>query len=316
MADAYLGLADLVKINDKNNAERDISDLLDQAPLLKVLPGDTCPDTTHKYLKQTSAPVVGFRAVDAGLENKKSGDTQITVTLAILDATWVVDQAVPRGCGKGEAWYMARESARHLKQAFFVTEKQFLYGTVHGDAAGCEGLANSALLNHTNGAMVVNAAGAAAGTGSSVWAVRATPDLNGVVAIVGQSGKITIDNVASIMKDDESGKHYPAYMTPILGWLCLQIGGAYSVGRLCNLTAESGKTLTDDMLSDLISKFKASEKPTHFAMSRRSLSQLQKSRTATNATGAPAPFPTESFGVPIVCSDAVLDTETILTAGT
>ena len=316
MADAYLGLADLIKINDKNNAERDISDLLDNAPLLRVLPGDTCPETTHKYLKQTSAPVVGFRAIDAGLENKKSGDEQVTVNLAILDASWVVDQAVPRGCGKGEAWFMARESARHLRQAFFVTEKQFIYGTVHGDAGGCTGLADASTLNHTNAAMVVDATGSSVGAGSSVWAVRASPDLNGVVAIVGQAGKITIDAVSSILKDDATGKHYPAYLTPLLGWLCLQIGGAYSVGRLCNLTAESGKTLTDDLIADLLSKFKAGEPPTHLAMSRRSLKQLRESRTATNATGAPAPFPTEAFGVPIVASDAVLDTETILTAGT
>jgi len=48
-------------------------------------------------------------------------------------------------------------------------------------------------------------------------------------------------------------------------------------------------------------------------MNRRSLKQLQVSRTATNATGAPAPFPQESFGVPIIVTDAILSTEALET---
>jgi hypothetical protein len=48
-------------------------------------------------------------------------------------------------------------------------------------------------------------------------------------------------------------------------------------------------------------------------MNRRSLRQLQQSRTATNSTGAPAPFPTEAFGVPIVVTDALLSTEALET---
>jgi hypothetical protein len=32
---------------------------------------------------------------------------------------------------------------------------------------------------------------------------------------------------------------------------------------------------------------------------------LQASRTATNPTGAPAPFPENAFGIPIVVTDAL-----------
>jgi hypothetical protein len=44
-------------------------------------------------------------------------------------------------------------------------------------------------------------------------------------------------------------------------------------------------------------------------MSRRSLFQLQSSRTATNATGAPAPIPVESHNIPIAVTDSIVDTE-------
>ena len=66
----------------------------------------------------------------------------------------------------------------------------------------------------------------------------------------------------------------------------------------------------DDMISDLLSKFPVGVVPDYLFMTRRSRKQLQDSRTATNATGAPAPFPEEAFNVPIVLTDSILITET------
>ena len=40
-------------------------------------------------------------------------------------------------------------------------------------------------------------------------------------------------------------------------------------------------------------------------MNRRSFSQLRKSRTAYNPTGAPAPYANEFEGVPIFVTDAI-----------
>ena len=78
------------------------------------------------------------------------------------------------------------------------------------------------------------------------------------------------------------------------------------------LTADTGKGLTDLLIADLLSRFPASRPPTELVMNRRSLMQLQKSRTATNATGAPAPIPTESFGVPIIVTDQISSTEALV----
>jgi hypothetical protein len=51
-------------------------------------------------------------------------------------------------------------------------------------------------------------------------------------------------------------------------------------------------------------------------MSRTSLFELQASRTATNPTGAPAPFPTEAFGVPIIVTDSIPEDEAALNTTT
>lgn len=53
--------------------------------------------------------------------------------------------------------------------------------------------------------------------------------------------------------------------------------------------------------------------PNYIVMNRRSAAQLRKSRTATNATGAPAPWPTEIEGIPIIVTDAIGNAEAALT---
>lgn len=308
MANVYLTLADLVKINDKNLAELNVTDILDDAPLLKVLAADVSPFTTHEYVKQTGAPTVGFRAANDGRENKASTDTLVTVTLKILDASFAVDKALADNYMKGSEVYLAREANRHLRAAYFAAEKQFLSGTVGGDAAGFSGLADQILFAN---AMFTNAAGTTAATASSVYLIRSGTDHNDAQLISGMGGTLDIGESVVARLTGATG-FYPGYFTPISSYLGMQIGGAYSVGRIGNITADVGKTLTDSLIAQNIALFPAARPPTVIAMNRRSLRQLQQSRTATNATGAPAPFPSESFGIPIVVTDAITSTEALL----
>ena len=311
MANVYTSLADLVKINDMNLADLEVSDLLDGAPLLKALAADVASNgTEHKYLKETGAPVVGFRAANDGRENKASADTLVTITLKILDASNAVDLALANGYRKGSEAYIARESMRHLKAAFAAAEAQLISG-VGADAGGFVGLCDATTIDAIADAMVINATGSTASTGSSVIAIRSNNDGNDCTLITGNDGEISIGESVVNRLAGATG-FYPAYFTPISGWLGLQIGSAYSVGRICNLTAQSGKTLTDALISQLLALFPVGKEPNMLVMSRRSRQQLQSSRTATNATGAPAPIPTESFGVPILATDGMPNTQTIL----
>ena len=91
----------------------------------------------------------------------------------------------------------------------------------------------------------------------------------------------------------------------------LQFGSRCSAGRIKKLSAGSGRGLTDSLVADLLSKTPVGKTPDVLFMSRRSLKQLQSSRTATNATGAPTPFPTESHGIPIEVTDSIVDTESL-----
>ncbi len=112
---------------------------------------------------------------------------------------------------------------------------------------------------------------------------------------------------------DATGKLYPAYVAVIHAWLGLQIASNYSAVRIANIGPDASvNTLNDDLIAEAISRFPSDRQPNIMAMSRRSLAQLRASRTATSVSGAPAPFPTESFNVPIVVTDSVSDKEPVV----
>lgn len=309
MADSFSTLADLVKINDANLAEIDVTDLMDQSPLVGAMAAVIASNgTDHKYVKETTAPTVGFRSANDGRENSKSADTLVTLNLKILDASFAVDAALAHEYRAGVDAYIEREARRHLKAAIFSAEQQILQGTAAA-AAGFSGLPNSGDMDAVADAQVIDAGGTTADTGSSVYLIRSADD--GVALVTGNDGLIQIGESVSQRLTGSSGS-YPAYFTPITGWLSLQLGSKFDSVRIANLTADSGKGLTDALLAEAVSKFPAGMPPTHIICSRRSLNQLRDSRTATNATGAEAPFPESAFGAAVVVSDGLTDTEALI----
>lgn len=309
MPDSYLTTSDVAHFN-KTDMDILVSDVLDDAPFLSVLAARTVLGNTFKYTKITGNAAAGFRDVNDGVENTKSTYTSITLDLKVLDASFGVDVAAAQSDERGLEHLMAIEGLAHLRQAMAEVEQQIFYGTAN-DAKGFVGFAGQSNLNNIADAQVVNATGTTASTGSSVYLVR-TGDADCQV-LWGQSGMIEIGERQIVERAGSATGRFPAYYHPIVGWCGLKIGSVHSVVRIANLTEDSGKGLTDALLSRAMQIFPASRGPNYVVMNRRSLGQLQRSRTATNPTGAPAPFPQEAFGVPIVVTDQLSSTEALLT---
>lgn len=312
MADSFLALADLIKVNDMNLADTEPNDLLQDAPLLQFMAAVTASNgTQHKYLKYTTAAGAAFRAINAGVSQVESEDTLVTETLQIMSANTTVDWQLAKNYKGGPDAYIAREVQRKLRSALFAVEQQIIYGT-GADSGGFAGLATNALLAAYDDTMVVNGGGSTADTGSSCYLLRTTPDDLAVIA--GQDGNIEIGETTLIAADGGSSTTYPAYFTPVEAYMGLQYGSIYSAVRILNLTEDANDGLTDAKIYLALEKFPASRQPNVIVMNRRSLRQLQSSRTATNATGAPAPRPTEVEGIPIIVTDAITSTEAISAA--
>lgn len=296
-------LLDIAKANGSDEAVGLIEEVVPYVPEVNLGAARTIKGTNYKSLVRTELPTVNFRNANQGVTASKSGWENRLVECFILDPRWECDKAVADKHEDGAEAFIAMEAAGMTRAAFITLGKQFYYGRAN-DAKGHPGLINAVDAN-----MVVDATGTTANTGSSVWAVTFGPQA--VQWVYGAGGSLDVSDVIEQLVPDENGDRYMAYVQNLLAYPGLQVGSKHAVGRIKNLTADSGKGLTDDLLSDLLSRFPVGFKPDYFMMSRRSLKQLQQSRTATNPTGAPAPFPQEAFGIPIQVTDSILDTEAI-----
>jgi len=318
MAEVYNTLAGLVQFNDKNLADISVSDLLDRAPLLSVI--NTMPasnGTLHKYLKQTVASSASFRAALDGITKVPSQDELMTVTLKIIDGSFDADTALAKGYKDGVDAYLQLEMARTLRQMFFNVERQLIYGTKQqtgsaylADAAGFTGLANSTALDATGDEMVI-AAGTAGATGdsqTSVYLVR--HGMDDVSLILGNDGQFTVEDPTIIQKAGSGSGFFPAWYVAVNGWAGLQLGGARSAARICNIET----ALDDDDLYNALSLFPSGAGANAIVMNRKALKLLRQSRTAVNPSGQPAPMPTNLDGIPIIVTDAVRSDEPVIGA--
>lgn len=286
------------------------SEVLNQSPLVSRLPiSDTSDGSeTHKYNKYTGAPVVGFRSANAGRDYDHSVDTVVTSTCTILDFSWRVDYAVANAWRRGPEDLIAREGIRHLAAALFVLEQQVIYGTTSpGNSSGFTGLLQSADLDALADDMVINGGGTTANEQSSLYAIKVGD--NDVKLVTPMARGITLGDTIITEANDSN---HPVYYTPASMYVGLQLGGKYSAGRIANLSVTTDtKPLTDDLISDLLSAFPSGMGPDFMFTNRTMLKELQQGRTATNPTGAPAPFPQSAFNVPLFTTEAITLTEAV-----
>lgn len=265
----------------------------------------TIKGTSYPTCVRTAIPIAPFRDVNEGVAPLTNSYDRRTVDTFVLNPRWECDKAIADRYEDGPLAYAAIEALGILQGAFMGLGSQFYYGRgAGGQAKGCPGL-----LASVDASYVVDAGGTTANTGSSVWAVKFGPQ--DVQWVLGENGRIAVSDLRVESIADGNGNRFSAYVQEILAYVGLQVASVHAVGRIRKITADSGKTLTDDMISELLSRFPVGRRPDVLFMSRRSLMQLQQSRTATNATGAPAPYPTEAFGVPILPSDSILNTESL-----
>jgi hypothetical protein len=310
MADTLRTAAQLLKLADQNLAPVFANDLLLDAPFIRAMQAVTAnasQGTQHKYLKHTTAPTVGFRPVNTGLDISASDQTLVTVDLKNLSANVRMDQQIANAHPAGVEACLDMECELALQAAFSAAEKQLIYGSgAQGNADGFAGLSQASTIDALADAMVTNATGTTALT--SVYFIRfGEPD---VQLILGREGNITQGATFEQMMADSNGKQLPVYARIQEALMTIKVGGAFSIARICNIGTATGKTLTDALIYAALSTFPSNRPPSLMVMNKRSLFQLRASRTATNPTGNAAPIPTEVEGIPIIATDSVRLDET------
>jgi hypothetical protein len=307
-----LTLLDLAKLNGADPIVGLIEEVATSSPEVTLIPARTIRGTSYKTVIRNSLPSVAFRAANEGTDPTKSKFTERLVEAFILSARVEVDKAVARGYEDGPEAIQAIEAAGVMRAALSTVGNQ----TIYGDAAGSKGFTGlQEMVAGFGSDLIVDAGGTTAGTGSSVYAIKAGN--TGVQYVYGNGTTFDLSAFREGDAVDADGKRYAAFISDLTAWIGFQCVNKYAVGRLKDATADSGKGVNDAKLAELLSKFPVGERPTHLLMSRRSAFQLQVSRTTAPNTkqeafnGILPGVPTESFGIPIVITDSIVDNETL-----
>lgn len=309
-------LLDQAKLNGNDKIVGLIEENLTAAPEIAIFPTRPIAGTSYTTVKRTGFPSVGFRSANAGNTPSKSTFVKSLVEAFIFGGVIQADKAVAQAHEDGpDAWEMI-EANGVMKQAMINLGSQIWYGTT-ADASGFTGIKDA---TPKGGTTVLDATGTTATTASSVYGVKF--GLQDVIMPMGRNAVLELSDFRDQQITFDSGTTWlPGRVADLCAWLGLQIGNVNCVGRILNLTADSGKSLTDAKIAQWLSQFPVGYQPDRLFMNRRSAYQLQVSRTVViNSVGATkaaanlenvAPAPIEAFGIPITVTDSILSTDAI-----
>jgi hypothetical protein len=312
-------MSTLLDIAKANGVEQVIAEASRAHPELTVIPAFPLRGLTVRSVVYTGASNTtgSFRTANAGTaaitETSEERDFQCFTAEPRIEE----DRAVADRYEQGPQRWLEGKAGRILDLEMLAWCRQMYYGAGN-NTVGFPGLIN--LYDSTN--MVIDAGGTTASTGSSVWLVRAAPANNltsdGVRWRFGENGKMSFDPVQLLPTVDpnNSALKFWAYHTAFAAYPGFQVQSLFTVVRIKKLTNDAGKGLTDLLINQALEKFLVGKGPNVIFATQRSARQLQASRTATNPTGAPAPWPNSIVGVdgseiPIRVTEALSNTESL-----
>jgi hypothetical protein len=324
----YITLLDIAKKNGSDQVVGLIDETSRNTPEVRLAASREIKGTSYKTWVRTALPNAGFRQANQGVPITKSTYENRVVETFILNPRWEADKAVADRDEFGAAAYIEDEAEAILEAAVQTMGRQFYYGThtwtapyvdysgiIPGQATsgtvtyGGSGNGNPGLLDGYSTLYELDAGGTTANTASSVWGVKF--GVKNISWVWGEAGQLTVSDVTLQRVLDSSNNPFTAYCQELLAYPGLQIGDNRSALRIKNITADTNHTLTDKLIFDAMALLPANFFPDMWLMSRRSLTQLRDSRTATNIIGAPAPIPTEVAGIPIMPTDSISNAEPI-----
>jgi hypothetical protein len=319
-----LSLLDVAKTNGTRAESTLVESVATFAPELETFPIEVITDTEYETLDRHELPATGFTYANEGIAPGKSKFKPRKHQCFIFRGSVLCDQAVADAFNlrRGANKYQAIESEGVGRSAVIEIGKQIYYG-LDEDNKGFPGLRaiHSAFSAGLGAAAVsVDATGSSANQATSVYAVKFGDAFCKI--IFGGKKVISLPPFRVQSVADGNGGQYDAYVSNLQSWVGLACANPWSIGRIYNLTTQVGKGLTDALIADLLAKFPIGFMPDALFMTRQSRAQLQKSRTVvlnSGGSGTPnggqgmtAPLPTEAQGIPIICTDSILNTEAVV----
>jgi len=287
------------------------------APELKLFPARTISGTSYHTLLRTGLPSVAFTGVNEGVDASKSTYENKLVECFVIRSLIEVDKALVNADNPLPS-LLTDEASGVTEAVLRKIGRQIYYGKgALGDSKGFPGLQDMVA-----NAMLTNATGTTADSASSVYLIKF--GIKDVQMVFGNNTVLTLPPFRDETILDKNGKKLDGKVSHLTGWAGMQFVNPNSVGRICNLTAENGKGLTDTLLAKALAKFPSGYRPDVILAPRRCVEQLEAARSAVaslqisgkkesgNGHEIYAGEATHFRGIPIVSTDSILDTEAIV----
>lgn len=258
-----------------------------------------------KYTTQfmVELPTVGFRKLGEGIAASKGRYEEREFKTALFGGRAEAEIAAYAADSGGEGAVKARVVRDTAQAALEHLDAQIFYGVVNDD----DGFPGLKAFTPFGGAYTYNATGTTSNTASSVYGVKFGEDYCSLIY-----GKGNPFDLGEWRKQDIIGTNslpFPGEVADLEGWIGMAIKHKASVLRICNITAQTGKGVTDALLGAAIDLLPTKMQPDVWFMSKRSRSQLRASRSTPE--NVYPDLPTESNGIPIEVDDSILDTDAI-----
>jgi hypothetical protein len=200
--------------------------------------------------------------------------------------------------------------------------RQIFYGTSY-DSKGFVGL--KAFTPKTAAAGMSEIVVDATGTGTAATSIYAVKfGIQDIHLVFGANQTLELSEFRDQqLTNSTTGGKFAGRVAELTAYIGMQRININSVGRILNVTVDSGKTASDSLISQLLEKFPVGFTPDAFFMSRRSHGQLARSRPVTIfsqpgvAPGSNSRTPPiiatsvpDFNGIPIVVTDSILNTDT------
>ena len=306
------------------NTDREVG-LIDEnktvAPEMTLLPTRGIEGVSYRTAVVSGQGAGGFRAINAGVPTARANVFTRLTECFPYEGPIKLDGLL-QDASVGEITDMEMlQASIVLKTAFQRLGAQVFQGT-ENLAAGFSGLKQFVPKVATAGAssIMVDATGTTANTASSVYFVRS--GLQDVHLVFGRNTTIQVSEFFDQMINDGAGGEYMGRVASLKAWVGLAIGNTQCVGRILNLTAETGKGLTDALCARIMEQFPTGYEPDLIFASRRSDAQLAASRPRTGyfQAGGARPGNTVAVtdytagnyqGIPIIRTDSITNTQAI-----
>lgn len=281
-----------------------ISEITQQAPEVAQFPIFRLDaGLTYRSNFLVELPSVGFRKLGDGVSASKGRWEEREFKCYLFAGRAEAEKAAGQADSGGMAAIEARAAKGTALAAILELGSQIFYG-VANEADGFPGLK---AFTPFGGAYTYNATGTTDGTASSVYGVKFGDEYARLVH--GLTDPMTLGDFRDQDITGNNNKPVPGRVADLEGWIGLQIAHKASVLRICNLTAQSGKGLTDVVAGDALDLLPTGMKPDVWFMSKRSVTQLRKSRITPEVPYPP--MPTDLEGIPIIVTDSILNTDSV-----